>query len=46
MQQGKTEKLIDRLKKWLKKGRVTALKATKDRDAWKVMIAYTKEHGT
>ena len=28
-------------------GRVTeALKATRDREAWKVMIAYAKEHGT
>ena len=30
-------------------GQVTltdTLKATRDRDAWKVMIAYAKEHGT
>ena len=33
--------------KWLKVGRVTeALKATRDRDAWKVTTAYAKEHGT
>ena len=38
---------MDGLTKRLKVGRVTeALKPTRDRDAWKVMIAYTKEHGT
>ena len=41
------EKMLDELTKWLKGERVTeALKATNDRDAWKVMIAYAKEHGT
>ena len=44
-QQGK--KMLDGLTKWLKVGRVTeALEATWDRDAWKVMIVYAKEHGT
>ena len=38
---------MDRLTKWLKVGRVTdALKATRARDVWKVMIAYAKERGT
>ena len=33
----------DGLKMWLKEERVTeALKAARDRDAWKVMIAYPK----
>ena len=41
------DKISDGLIKWLKVGRVTeALKATKGRDSWKVMIAYAKEHGT
>ena len=41
------EKMLDGLTKWLKVGRVTeALKATRDRDAWKVMIAFAKEHDT
>ena len=41
------EKMLDGLTKWLKVGRVTeALKATRDRDAWKVTIAYANEHGT
>ena len=41
------EKLLDGLKKSLKLGRVTgALKASRDRDTWKVMITYAKEHGT
>ena len=40
-------KMLDGLTKWLKVGRVTdALKATRDREAWKVMVAHTKEHGT
>ena len=40
-------KVLDGLKLWLKVGRVTdALKATGDRDAWKVMIVCAKEHGT
>ena len=42
-QRGKT----DRPTKWLKVRRVTkALKATSYRDAWKAMIAYSKELGT
>ena len=45
-----SEKILDGLiglKKWLKVGRVTeALKATRGRDAWKVLIASAKEHGT
>ena len=41
------EKMLDGLTKSLKVGRVTeALKAMRDQDAWKVMIAYSKEHGT
>ena len=41
------EKMLDGLTKWLKVGRVTeGLKTTRDRDAWKVMIAFAKEHGT
>ena len=41
------EKMLDGLTKWLKEGRVTeALKAMKDRDAWKVMITYAEEHDT
>ena len=41
---GKQHKnMLDGLTKWLKGGRVTA---TRDRDAWKVMIAYTDEQGT
>ena len=41
------EKTLDGLTKWPKAGRVTeTLKATRDRDAWKVMIAYAKEYGT
>ena len=36
------EKMLDGLTKRLKVGRVTdALKAMRDRDAWKVMIAFT-----
>ena len=39
------EKMSDGLTKWLKVGRVTkAVKVSRDRDAWKVMITYTKEH--
>ena len=35
------------LTKWLIVERVTdALKAKRDRDEWKVMIAYAGEHGT
>ena len=34
--------MLDGLSKWLKIGRVTdALKVTRNRDAWKVMIVYT-----
>ena len=40
------EKKLDGLTKWLKVGRVTALKETRDSYTWKVMIAYPKEHGT
>ena len=41
------EKMLDGLTKQLKVGRVTeVLKARRDRDTWKVMIAYAKEHGT
>ena len=41
------QKMMDGLTKWLKVGRMTeALKARRDRDVWKVMIAYAKEHGT
>ena len=36
------EKIFDGLIKWLKVGKVTeALKAARNKDAWKVMIAYT-----
>ena len=39
--------MSDGLTNWLEAGRVTeALRATSDRDAWKVMIAYAGEHGT
>ena len=41
------EKILDGLKKRLKAGRVTdALKATRDRDAWKVIVSYAREHDT
>ena len=41
------EKMMDGLTKWLQVGQGTEpLKATRDRDAWKVMIAYAKEHRT
>ena len=41
------EKMLDGLRKRLKVGRVTkALKATRDRDAWKVKIAYAEENDT
>ena len=40
---GKT--MSDRLTPWLNVGRMTdALKAMRDRDMWKVMIAYDNEH--
>ena len=40
-------KMLGGLTNWLKVGRVTqALKATRNRDAWKVMITYAREHGT
>ena len=43
----KREKMIDGLTKRLKVGRVTeALKVTRDRCAWNLMIAYAKEHST
>ena len=39
--------MLDGLTKWLKVGRVTeALEASRDRDAWKVMIAYAKLKST
>ena len=39
------EKMLDGLTKWFKLGRVTeALRARRDRDVWKVMIAYAGEH--
>ena len=42
----KREKILDGLTKWLKAGRVTdVLISTKDRDAWKTMTDYFKEHG-
>ena len=38
------EMMLDGLTKWLNEGRVTdALKTTRNRDAWKVMIAYPKK---
>ena len=41
------EKMLDGITKWLKEGRMTeALKVTRDRDTWKVIIAYAKEQGT
>ena len=41
------EKMLDGLTKWLKVRRVTeALKATRDRGSWKVIIAYAKEYRT
>ena len=40
------EKMLDGLTKWLKVGiKTDALKMARDRDAWKVMITYAKEHG-
>ena len=39
--------MLDGLTKKLKVGRVTEeVKATRDRDAQEVMVAYAKEHGT
>ena len=39
--------MLDGLTKWLKVGGVTeVMEATRDRDAWKVMVAYAKELGT
>ena len=41
------ENILAALTKWLNIGRVTdALRATMDRDGWKVMVAYAQEHGT
>ena len=37
------EKILDELTKWPVGRVIVALKTTRDRDAWKVMIAYTKE---
>ena len=45
----KGEKMLDglTLTKWLNIRRVTdALNATRDRDAWKVMITYAKKQST
>ena len=43
----KCEKMLDGITKWLKEGKVIkALKETTDRDVWKIMIAFVKEHGT
>ena len=40
------EKMLDGLTKWLKVVRVTEpLKATRDRDVWKVMITYANDPG-
>ena len=42
-----SENMLDGLTKWLEVGRVTeALKATWDRDLWKIMIAFAKQHVT
>ena len=39
--------MLDGLTNWLRGGRVTeTLEATTNRDEWKVMIAYAKEHRT
>ena len=39
--------MLGGLTEWLKVGRVTeALKMTRERDVWKVMIAYAEEHYT
>ena len=39
--------MLDGPIKWLKVGQVTdTLKVTRNRDVWKVMVAYAKEHGT
>ena len=45
---GKQQKtMLTGLTKWLKVGRVMdTLDESQDRDAWKVMITYTKEQGT
>ena len=41
------EKMLDGLTKWLLARRVTErLKVTRDRDEWKLMITYAKEHST
>ena len=41
------EKMLGELTRWFDVGRVTeAPKATRNRDAGKVMIDYAKEHGT
>ena len=41
------EKMMDGLTMWFKVRRVTdALKATRDRDVWKVMTAYAEERST
>ena len=44
MSSGKQREKTDELTKWLIVGQVTdAPKATRDQDAWKVMIVYAKE---
>ena len=41
------ERMLDGQTNWLKVGRVAdALKLMRDRDVWKIMITYTKEHET
>ena len=40
----KRENMLNGIPKWLKVGRwIDALRATWDRNVWKVMIAYSKE---
>ena len=42
-----SQNMLDGLTQWIKIGRVIeALKTTRDRDSWEVMIAYSKERGT
>ena len=44
---GKQREKLNEVANWLKVGRVTVslLKATRDRNAWRVMIVYSKKHG-
>ena len=47
MERKQHEKMLDGLTKWLKVGQVTEPpKAARDRNAWKAMITYAKEHCT